>query len=133
MRCNETVYTRITKWKLNETNRTSFNFNQHDLVIIKPDKESKRLITLLQICTDCLVYSCYRLSKYFECLFYSEQNKYLLNLDSNDLIERIHKSKNRSKNTETSFMGGIDDFKTILSKMNNSYLFFKFIFDAKLL
>ncbi len=131
---NEIICGRITKWKLNETNRTSFNFHQHDLGTIKPDKESERLTNLLNVCTDCLVYSCYRLNKFFECLFYSEQNKYLMSLDSNDYIERIVKSKNKNnKNQEVNPLGSMDDFKTILLEMNEFYLFFKFIFDAKLL
>jgi len=130
IRCNETICERITKWKLNETNRTSFNFNHPDISLIKTDKESERLNAILDIVTDCLVYISFRLNKFDECLFYSEHNKYLLNLDSNDLIERFIMKQN---NSDLALISTVDSLKQTFKEMKSLYIFFKFIFNGRLL
>lgn len=105
---------------------------------IKEDTDCERLRKVLEICGECLIYICYKLDKFDDCLFYLEHNKYLLNLDLVDLNEKLQSERDLDfvKLIETgnvSLLKNDGDLKRIFQQINDKLVIFKFIFDCKLM
>ena len=135
---NQQITANILKWKLTETNRASFKFNLAEVEKLKEDSDCERLKQLLELSTECLLYVCYQLGQYEQCLFYLERNRYLLNLDSQDLNVKLQSTLNMDvvKILETGQMNLLENYeqiKQILAKLNDPLVVFKFAFNSKLL
>jgi hypothetical protein len=139
IKANKLIGSSILKWKLTETNRASFRFNFSPNDKIKDDSDCNRLKKLLDICTECLVYICYKMNKYDECLYYLEHNRYLINLDTHDLNERLHAEgildivKLLESGDLSKLLPNYDQIKKIISQLNDPFIVYKFVFDCKLL
>ncbi len=117
----------ILKWKSKETNRSSFSFNISEVDRIKHDKDSERLRTLLDVCTESLVYVCYKLHRLNECVLFMELTDFIFRTNSTDL-ESIYDL------SSTNFLPIMNlFFKSNLNQLNTRLLRYKFLFDSRLI
>lgn len=126
----ETLVKHYLKWKLHETNRSSFLFNISHLEKIKQDDDSVRLRNLIKICTECMIYVCYKLNKKEECLVYMEFENFILTSSMSDLIDlKLIDAQNQFNFSFLSF----ENFTYLLNKIENNLLRYKFIFECKIM
>ena len=134
----DTMYTKLTKyidtllkfvlnWKSSETNRSSFLFSLSEIERIKHDRDSERLRTLLDLCTESLVYVCYKLEKYTECIIFMELSDFIFRTSFADL-DSVFDLKNFNYIFTMSLF-----FKSNLNQLQSSLLRYRFIFDSKIL
>ncbi len=103
---------------------------------LKEDIDCERLKKLLEISTESLIYVCYKLQKYQDCVYYLEHSKYLLNLDTRNLTEILLKrNMDPLKLIETENVSLIQNFEELVQvqrQISDPLIIFKFIFENKL-
>lgn len=118
------------KWRLHETNRCSFEFNSANLEFLKQENNSNRLRLMLNICSECLIYICYKLKKLEECLIYMELEYFVIDCSFNDLIDLKLIDMNNQLNFD---LLSFNNFLKLI-KLNETFLIrYKFVFESKIL
>ena len=118
------------KWRLYETNRCSFVFNIANLDYLKQEKTSNRLRLMLNICSECLIYICYKLKKLEECLIYMELEYFVIESSLKDLIDlNLIDVQNQLNFVSWSF----ENFLKLIKLNKNFLIRYKFVFECKIL
>ncbi len=116
----------MVKWKAKETSRASFVFNQSELQVLQPERDSKRLRELLKTSCECMIYICHKRADPSQALVFMDAFELLVNSSIGDL-------------TEAKLVSGSEiDLAELLSPsyecLGGSVLVrYKLIFDCKLL
>lgn len=130
----ETIIRYMIKWKVEETNRASFHFNQSNLNALKTDADSKRLRKIFKTACECVVYICFKLNDFNKALVYMDAYDLLVNSSINDLIDFNLVSENIDDvNVNASDLFKFDNFTRNCQLLGNTLIRYKFIFDCRLM
>ena len=80
---------------------------------------SNRWKNLFDLCVDCIIFLCYKLEKYSDCIFYHENSQYLINMDADYISHHFQYFYSPTKPPATSFSTTTDI--TMESEINQAF------------